>query len=418
MGAASLIQRRVIEPGIGPSSSEGQLAETLAWHVAELGEGRLGGRVDPTPYDGRYREVMEGINRTSERLDRSMTDLREALIRVGGGDLDVSLAADGDGAVAETQSALSEAVSNLAGVVDQLARILGTASRACERLKGRGEGVSAGLSVQVEVVDQLGGTVGQVEGIVRHTAECATVSRALTAQVHGAAGRGGALCDDIAGGVSRVRADHEDALRFAQLVRGMAAQAELLAFNAAIEAARSGARGRGIAVVADGARALYEHLAELAGHADAALPGAQEHLALLQDRVAELRRWAQGVESTAEKAVHISAEVAAASGELLTSVDQLRHASDRLTPTLREVAVGASLSVDVGRELSQHLWQLREGLARLHTRRPLGFEEIAAPPPPPEVSEVEREADAIFAEVMSGVDDLFPMGEDRPAAEL
>ncbi|MEN1761436.1 methyl-accepting chemotaxis protein [Anoxynatronum sibiricum] len=82
----------------------------------------------------------------------------------------------------------------------------------------------------------------------------------------------------IDGEIQQVKLKTQDIDQIIDIVKGIAEQTNLLALNAAIEAARAGEQGRGFAVVADEVRKLAEHTKDSVGKVQMSISELQHHI--------------------------------------------------------------------------------------------------------------------------------------------
>ena len=314
-------------------------------------------------------------------INRAVGGINGALVALSRRDLTAHVQYQGGDEFGQIASNLNNMAVQIRQVIQEIGNATSQVATAAEEASAVAVQTSQNVAQQRTGTDQVATAINQMSATVRDVARSTTEASEMSQQANANTAQGRS---EIERSVQLVQALSEQAEQTATIIdelkresdsissvvdviRGVAEQTNLLALNAAIEAARAGEQGRGFAVVADEVRHLAQKTQESTVSIQAMIgklqDGSDRAASSMQETLDKAKTGASNVERAGQRLVEIAEgiatisdrniQVASAAEEQTLVAEEISRNVNDINDLVIQVSAGAEQTAATSRELAR-----------------------------------------------------------------
>jgi len=347
---------------------------------------------DETKFTGGYRTIVEGFNKSVRTIIGVIREGTKVLGEIAEGDLTARMVGDYNNNYKGYQSQINGVGVALENIVKEVIDAVSATASASNQISSSSEEMAAGAQEQSSQTSEIALAVEQMVTTILQTTQNTDKAAKAAKNAGQVAKEGGRDVYETVNGMVRIAevvkksAETVQALgkssdqigEIVQVIDDIADQTNLLALNAAIEAARAGEQGRGFAVVADEVRKLAERTTKATKEIALMIKQIQKDTAgavvSMNEGTNEVERGKtladkagaslQEIIKGAQEVVDIVMQVACASQEQSSVAEEIGKNIDSISHVTHESASGVQQIARAAEDLNRLTTGLQESVAK------------------------------------------------------
>ena len=307
----------------------------------------------------------------TQKIASMANDIATRMMDIARGEADLSkrlpvLSTDEVGDIAHW---FNEFVGNLEGVIGKVKDAAVHVDSAVQEVAAGSQGFSQATQEQASAIEEVAATIEEMTSSIKQNASNASEGREKAQSMVQMANTSGEASQELVQAMGEISNASKKIGDIIVTVNEVAFQTNLLALNAAVEAARAGEHGKGFAVVAEEVRALAQRSAE----------ASRQIKVLIEDTVSKINAGDDMVKRSGESLMQIISqiqdlsqtmeEIAAASSEQATGIDELNRAVSQIDGTTQHNSATVEQLASTSDSLSNEARVLAETVVRFKVSR-------------------------------------------------
>ncbi len=345
-------------------------------------KGDLSVKLNTSRFSGSWARILEGLNKLRATTLEPIEEARKILSLMASGDFTSKMTGNYKGDYKHIKDDINKVSDSLNKIIGEVKLNAEELASSALQISSRTVEMAAGAGEQSSQTQEVVSAIEAITDTINESTNKATIAVSTAQEAGDKARAGGEVVEETIEGINRIAdiviksaktieelgSSSDQIGEIIQVINEIADQTNLLALNAAIEAARAGEHGRGFAVVADEVRKLAERTTGATNEIKDMIQKIQE------DTTGAVESIEKGKEEV-EKGKALAGDARNALGKIISNTDevanliaQLANASEEQNATSQDIRNSVELISNVTHQATDSTQQISfaaENLNRL-----------------------------------------------------
>jgi methyl-accepting chemotaxis protein len=292
-------------------------------------EGNLKERINNAGLEGVWIDMTDGINKTMDNILEPVTEAVNVIKKMAEGDLSDEMKGEYKGDHAVLKNSLNGSLQALNNLLLQVNMSVDQVNSGSSQVSDASQSLSQGATEQAASLEEISSSMQEMGSQTKLNAENASVASKLSNQARDNAEQGNKQMENLTKSMGKINSSSTEIKKVIKVIDDIAFQTNLLAINAAVEAARAGIHGKGFAVVASEVRNLAQKSAKAAQETTELIEGSGKEVEEGSRISGETAKSLEMIVESIVKVSDIAEEISAASDEQTKAVTHTNNIKTR-----------------------------------------------------------------------------------------
>ncbi len=345
-------------------------------------KGDLSVKLNTSRFSGSWARILNGLNQLRSTTLKPIEEARKVLSLMAAGNFTVNMNGNYKGDYKHIKDDINKVSESLNKIIGKVKTTTEELASSAVQISSRTMEMATGAGEQSAQTQEVVSSIEAITNTINESTNKATIAVQTAQEAGNKARAGGEVVEETIGGINRIAdivinsaktieelgRSSDQIGEIIQVINEIADQTNLLALNAAIEAARAGEHGRGFAVVADEVRKLAERTTGATNEIKDMIEKIQEDTTGAVDSIEKGKEEVEKGKALAGDARNALQEIISNTDEVAALINQLASASEEQNQTSQEIRNSVELISNVTQQSTESTQQISlaaENLNRL-----------------------------------------------------
>ncbi|MBK8945082.1 MAG: methyl-accepting chemotaxis protein [Ignavibacteriae bacterium] len=331
-------------------------------------------------FEGGWHRILEGFNKIRKSTIEPIDEARKVLALMANGDFRTKMVGNYKGDYENIKNDVNKVAISLSEIIGRVKLSTEELASSANQIQSKTVEMAAGAGEQNSQTSEVVSSIDEMTRTITDSTKNASEAAKTAEQAGNKARNGGRVVKETVEGINRIAdvviksavtieelgKSSNQIGAIIQVINEIADQTNLLALNAAIEAARAGEHGRGFAVVADEVRKLAERTTSATNEIKQMIKRIQEDTSGAVEAIEIGKLEVEKGKTLAVDAGNALKEIIMNTDEVTALINQLAAASEEQNATSQQIAQNVELIQTVTQQATESTGQISESAENLN----------------------------------------------------